>query len=321
MMQQQPKPFPVQQSQGLSNPPASATESGNPENKPQNISGQPQTAPLPQQPQPSVPLGMMPLRYPYPYMGQQMMYPMPFLGPAGPMQPMQMAQPLPQPQQNQGGQTLTSDLKDMLQQAIKAFQKNSSDTNSVKEDDLSSLRDENDLDFEREYSLEDENLKNIWSGFLTKNKQDRIGVDFYQIRGNISENFNSESYLNVSHRTQYDEIMKRPYLGIVAISPQNVTQCETFKKYVDYFSEKQRAGVINFKNCYTLYILPPSDFSRKFYQNPKKHLLGILVNSTVESKPYVDMEKLNLPPPVISSTEKKLLAKQQKQITANSENA
>ena len=184
---------------------------------------------------------------------------------------------------------------------------------SNNESELSSEKSINEGDlFEKEYSLEEENLKNIWSGFLTKNKKDRISVDIYLIRGNISEDFNSEYNLNVSHRTQYEEIVKRPLLGIVAFSPQNVTQCEVFNEYINYFNEKQRVGVINIKSKFILYLVPPCDFSRKFYQNPKKHLLGILVDANIEPKMYVDMNNLSLPPPVISSTEKKLLMKKKK---------
>jgi hypothetical protein len=62
-----------------------------------------------------------------------------------------------------------------------------------------------------------------------------------------------------------------------------------------------------------LYIVPSGEFSRKFYQNPKKHLLGIFVNSTVEPKSYVDMNNLSLPPPVISLTEKRLHLKKNKE--------
>jgi hypothetical protein len=181
---------------------------------------------------------------------------------------------------------------------------------SNNESEISSEKSYNEDDlFEKDYSLEEENLKNIWSGFLTKNKKDRISVDIYLIRGNISDHFNSEYNLNVSHRTQYEEIVKRQILGIVAFSPQNITQCEGFNDYINYFNEKQRVGVINIKSKFILYLVPPCDFSRKFYQNPKKHLLGILVDSNIEPKMYVDMNNLSLPPPVISSTEKKLLMK------------
>ena len=190
-------------------------------------------------------------------------------------------------------------IKDIMPASTSNNESEISSEKSYNEDDL----------FEKDYSLEEENLKNIWSGFLTKNKKDRISVDIYLIRGNISDDFNTEYNLNVSHRTQYEEIVKRPLLGIVAFSPQNITQCEGFNDYINYFNEKQRVGVINIKSKFILYLVPPCDFSRKFYQNPKKHLLGILVDSNIEPKMYVDMNNLSLPPPVISSTEKKLLMK------------
>lgn len=178
-------------------------------------------------------------------------------------------------------------------------------------------------EFESQYSLEDENLKQLWSGFLTKNKKDKVCVDAYQIRHECSHFFTSEFNLNVSHRTQFEEIMKRPIIGVIAFSPQNETQIENFQEYINYFKEKDRAGVVNFKSQATMYIVPPGDFSRKFYQNPKKHLLGIFVDASVDIEKYVDMNQLKLPPPVISSAEKKLLLKEQrnKQLGISSANA
>ena len=96
--------------------------------------------------------------------------------------------------------------------------------------------------------------------------------------------------MNVSHRTQLDEVFKKPYIGIIAFCPQNETQCEQFDDHLKYFNEKQRAGVVNLKNM-TLYIIPPCEISRKFYKNPKKHLLGIFVNPNAESKAIVGMHK------------------------------
>ncbi len=178
-------------------------------------------------------------------------------------------------------------------------------------------------EFETQYSLEDENLKQLWSGFLTKNKKDKVCVDAYQIRHECSHFFTSEFNLNVSHRTHFEEIMKRPIIGVIAFSPQNETQCENFLDYINYFQEKDRAGVVNFKSQATMYIVPPGEFSRKFYQNPKKHLLGIFVDSSVDIEKYVDMNQLKLPPPVISSAEKKLLLRQQKnkQMTQSAANS
>ena len=59
-------------------------------------------------------------------------------------------------------------------------------------------------------------------------------------------------------------------------------------------------------------MVPTYEFSRKIYQNPKKHLLGILVDSNVEPKINVDMNNLNLPPPVISYMERKLMMQKKK---------
>ena len=99
--------------------------------------------------------------------------------------------------------------------------------------------------------------------------------------------------------------MKRHLLGIVAISPQNVTQREIFDEYVNYLNEKQRCGVINVSEKYILYLASPGEFSRKFYQNPKKHLVGLLIDATVKPNLYIDMNNLALPPPVISLEEKR----------------
>lgn len=217
----------------------------------------------------------------------------------------------PQPQQNPTPQPNQNNLKDLLQEAISNFATNQNNNNDESQD-ITSIQD-NTYIFEKEYSLEEENLKQLWSGFITKNKKDRVGVDAFQIRNECSEFFTSEYNLNVSHRTQFEEIMKRPIIGIVAFSPQNETQCDSFNEYINYFSEKQRVGVVNMRSNAILYIVPSGDFSRKFYQNPKKHLLGIFVNSTVEPKSYVDMNNLSLPPPVISLTEKRLHLKKSKE--------
>jgi hypothetical protein len=215
-------------------------------------------------------------------------------------------QPTQQPQNN---------IKDLIQETITHL--TSQNNNNEDSQDISSIK-ENTATYiyEKEYSLEDENLKQLWSGFITKNKKDRVGVDAYQIRNECNDFFTAEYNLNVSHRSQFDDIMKRPIIGIVAFSPQNETQCDSFNEYISYFNEKQRVGVVNMRSGNMLYIVPPCDFSRKFYQNPKKHLLGIFVNSLAEPKAYVDMNNLSLPPPVISLTEKRLLLKKNKKETS-----
>jgi hypothetical protein len=197
-------------------------------------------------------------------------------------------------------------IKDLIQEALSDINNNdNSQDTSIKENSSTYI-------YEKEFSLEDENLNHLWSGFITKNKKDRVGVDAYQIRNECNDFFLSEFNLNVSQKGTFEDIMKRPILGIVAFSPQNETQCDAFNEYITYFKEKQRVGFVNMRSGGMLFIMAPCDFSRKFYQNPKKHLLGIFVNQQVEAKTYVDMNNLSLPPPVISLTEKRLLLKKNK---------
>ena len=174
------------------------------------------------------------------------------------------------------------------------------------------------MDFEKEYSLEGENLQLIWSGFLTKNNKDRTSVDMYKIRGNIDDSSIKEVNINVFNKISYDEVMQKRELGLVAISPQTITQKENFDSFITYLHEKQRCGVVNLSgNKYLLYLVSPSEFSKKFYINPKKHLLGIFVDISSEQ----GRTPGTIPPPVISLTEKRrLMSKNKKNEKKEKEN-
>ena len=292
--------------------------SGNNQNNNQISSIQQQPAPISNNPNNMTIPPMMP-RYPYPMMNSinHMNAMRPMMYPNNPMINPMMNQLYQQPNQmntNNPQQNSSHNIKEMINDAISKLMS----PNNDEDNDLSSINDDSQSNFEKDFSLEEENLKNIWGGFLTKNKKDRVCVDAYQIRNECSEFLNNEYNLNVSHRTQADDIVKRPIIGITAFSPQNATQCDIFQDYINYFNEKNRVGVINLKNQMILYLVPPCEFSRKFYQNPKKHLLGIFVNSTAEPKSYVDLNNLSLPPPVISLTEKRQLLKQQKRNSSSS---
>lgn len=208
----------------------------------------------------------------------------------------------------------SNNVKDLLNKIL--LEKNNKKANNNSDSDISSVNSNlstQEINFEKEYSLEEENLKEIWNGFLTKNKKERVNIDIFKIRGNIDDNYFKGFILNICNRIKYEEVLKKHLLGIVAISPQNITQKDIFDQYINYFTERQRCGVINItENKYTLYITPPCEFSKKFYINPKKHLLGLLVDCTVEPNLYVDMNNLTLPPPVISLTEKRRIMNNKK---------
>jgi len=203
----------------------------------------------------------------------------------------------------------TDDVKDLISNIMK--NKNNKKKSNNGDSDISSQSSEQ-MDFEKEYSLEDENLKYIWNGYLVKNRKDKVSVDLYKIRGKIDDSYFNELYLNICNKIQYEEVLKKHLLGIAAISPQNITQKECFDKYLNYLHDRQRCGVIILSDKFTLYIVSPGEFSKKFYINPKKHLLGLLIDSTVPPNLYVDINNLNLPPPVISMTEKRRLLNENK---------
>ena len=214
---------------------------------------------------------------------------------------------------NKENNTKSNDVKDLLNKIM--LDKENKKTYNNSDSEISSVngsQSAEEMDFEKEYSLEEENLKYIWNGILTKNKKDKVNVDVYKIRGNIDDNYFKGFHLNICNRIQYEEVMKKHLLGIVAISPQNVTQREIFDQYINYLNERQRCGVINLSEKCVLYLASPGEFSNKFYINPKKHLLGLLADTTVQSLLYIDMNNLALPPPVISMTEKRRLMNKNK---------
>lgn len=147
--------------------------------------------------------------------------------------------------------------------------------------------------FENEYSLESENLKIIWSGDLSKNNKNKVGVIAYQIRCDCEKFLNQDFSLNVEQRTSYDDVIRRRHKGMVVFSPQNETQMAAFDEFVNYFRDRQRVGLINLKNnTDTIYFMAPCELSNKFYRNPKKHLLGIFVDRKHTSSDVNDEQQI-----------------------------
>ena len=210
----------------------------------------------------------------------------------------------------------TNKVEDILNQIMsdKNNQKNNNNnSNNNSDSDNCSINGSHqsteEMEFEKDYSLETENLPIIWNGYLFKNSKDKTNVDMYKIRGNIDDTYFKEVRLYIINRIPYEEVLKKRELGLVAISPQNITQKENFDSFINFLNEKQRCGVINLnKGEYILYLLAPSEFSKKFYINPKKHLLGIIVDGTGES----NRNLTTIPPPVISLTEKRSILNRNK---------
>ncbi|OMJ83277.1 hypothetical protein SteCoe_15868 [Stentor coeruleus] len=119
----------------------------------------------------------------------------------------------------------------------------------------------------------------VWSGFMTRSKNYRVGIDATLVQGN-DDCFPSTLYhVNISHRVQLSEITKFYILALVIIESSNETQQEIFDGYLKYFSEKQRAGYIAMKTS-VLYVCPPIDEAKKLYPALKdSQLLGVFVDT------------------------------------------
>ncbi len=123
--------------------------------------------------------------------------------------------------------------------------------------------------------IETKETEHFWSGFITRNKQHRVGVDATLVSG---EEISLVEYnLNISHRTVYDEVLKKKPKAIAVFTPSNETQNNIFVDYINYFNEKQRAGVVTIRN-YLLYLLPPGEESRKIHEIKDLQMLGVFAD-------------------------------------------
>lgn len=88
-----------------------------------------------------------------------------------------------------------------------------------------------------EQFFEDED-RNIWSGFVTRNKQHRVLIEAYVVGDILADTglierlvpylSDADHNLNVSHRTVFEDVDKHQVLGVVALIPQNSTQERQF---------------------------------------------------------------------------------------------
>lgn len=132
----------------------------------------------------------------------------------------------------------------------------------------------------------------VWSGFVTRSKNYRVGIDATLVEGS-SECFPASQYhINISHRVQISEIFKFERLALVTIDASNETQQEAFQEYVKYFSVKQRAGYVGIKDA-LLYICPPLDQIKNLYSKLEgSQLLGVFVDPTKKIEKVKDTSKL-----------------------------
>jgi hypothetical protein len=123
--------------------------------------------------------------------------------------------------------------------------------------------------------------KMVWSGHITRNRKNRVGVDAYHLSGEDFSNFmgNAEYNLNVTHRLQYGDMEGKNITCYMIFIASNDTQSSEFEKnYHSYFASKERAGMIITKNGHNLYLIPSGHpEAEKYYVNKDKtYLLGLM---------------------------------------------
>jgi SPOC domain len=126
------------------------------------------------------------------------------------------------------------------------------------------------FEHKRQRFIED-NYRLFWSGFITKGLKNNVGVDGYFMSGDyqlVSEEiFTLRIHnMNVSHKSNVEEVLARPCLALVAMVPSNPTQKARFHEYRSYFRDKKIIGIVNHFRNKILYIFP--------YYEELKGLLG-----------------------------------------------
>lgn len=117
----------------------------------------------------------------------------------------------------------------------------------------------------------EQNYQLFWSGFITKGLKNNVGVDGYFMSGDYQlaseEIFTLRIHnMNVSHKSNVEEVLARPCLALVAMVPSNSTQKARFHEYRSYFRDKKIIGIVNHFRNKILYIFP--------YYEELKGLLG-----------------------------------------------
>ena len=133
----------------------------------------------------------------------------------------------------------------------------------------------------------------VWSGFITRSKNYRVGIDATLVDGNADCFPASQYHINISHRVQISEIFKFERLALVTLEASNETQQEAFQEYVKYFSQKQRAGYVGIKDA-LLYICPPLEQIKNLYSKLEdSQLLGVFVDPNKKIEKVKDTSKLD----------------------------
>lgn len=108
----------------------------------------------------------------------------------------------------------------------------------------------------RDYAEKEQEMdqdESDWVGFMTRNKQFKVEVDFKMIH---KVHLELDTLLNVSHRADIKEGASREdYVMAGKFRAANSLNVEAFNEYIRYFRKKNRAGIILTRN-YLIYLIP-----------------------------------------------------------------
>eukprot|EP01066_Platyproteum_vivax_P005178 Platyproteum_vivax@DN16599_c0_g1_i1.p2 len=132
------------------------------------------------------------------------------------------------------------------------------------------------------------NHKVCWEGTLLRSKKNLVQVKLIHLSGPVVELLPpATEKLNVSHRTQYEEVAKKHILAVCYLECL-AAYASTFDEYIEYFNEKARAGVVQLDNNITLNLLPPNLTLFDEFQLtnlPSNTLLGLFTPSNPQTQP------------------------------------
>ena len=168
---------------------------------------------------------------------------------------------------------------------------------------IQSLADETDPSEQTVHQYIEENYLLFWSGFITKGLKNNVGVDGHFMSGDlqmaVEEIFSLRIHnMNVSHKSNVEEVLSRPCLALVILVPSNPTQKLRFQEYRSYFKDKKIIGIINHFRNKILYIFPYYDELKELLGGLKdgSYMVGMVSEIIKKDEPALKSEtQLNLP--------------------------
>lgn len=118
----------------------------------------------------------------------------------------------------------------------------------------------------------------VWSGFMSRTKKPRVGVDAILLSGSESCIPANLHHLSISHRVPWSELTKHKVLAMMALEASNETYQDSFNEYAHYFAEKERAGYILLKNL-IVYLVPPGSQAKQMTDKLREmQMLAVFVD-------------------------------------------